>query len=830
MADLTIHELQNEAITPANDDYTVLDGATAGTRKITPANLATWILGKISSLATTVTSFASEDFIAVSNTTIGARKMSKDTLLELTAQNALAGNVAPAFDPTRTSYDPYIVNEIVSYEGKTYIFVNEHYGVWNASDVREFSLSEYAVDAYDRIVSEQKLYCIGKNNATSTKFIYIGKGASVKVKLDATTWDKSGITLGDDYYDLAIFISDGVNNTVKVAHYVSSATPLSSEYTIYTTDEKPFILLSVRATAGVAVGFKIGLNILTRVEALESYESGESRRNWLAGCKTPYELGAYSDMGSITASSGAINRNVSTDRAIFGYLHLGKGSIIDIDLTDTTAKCLSYAVMMYDDSTGEYDSTLGNVGSNTSPLTVTKDSLCLIYVKTSHADVSTHLDDIEKAVRIRNVAPNLKYESCPSVIEAGNLEANFGNPDDNYLTIRMRTRDFMLMGKGSTIVLRDSRQRYVIFLYGKDKCVFKTIPDSLWRNLPAYQLEEDAYVKFYALSDEAGVTLTPADVHFEVVIRPANDFTIPSYYFTGDYIANKIASINAHDSDCGFNGDSFVFITDTHWASNMKRSPALIDYIKSKTCVRDVVFGGDATTKYTSKDLLKAAYDEYREVMKDCREYGWRPIIGNHEFNNPGADPSKLPITLSASEAYALVYGENTPITHVIDEYSGYWDNEVAKIRYIYVGCSYTSTIPSSVADNVVDALDELPTGYKVMVLSHVGLDTNTPAAIDSTLQPIIDKLDAMQVDNKVIGVLTGHRHFDGYIRTAAGTIVIATTCDAMIENPNGLTRTRRTTTEQAFDVVQIDMTNEKIYLTRIGAGSDREFGFQSDE
>lgn len=94
MADLTIHELQNEATTPANDDYAVLDGATAGTRKITPANLATWVLGKISSLATTVTSFASGDFIAVSNPTDGTRKMSKDKLLELTAQNAFTSKMS----------------------------------------------------------------------------------------------------------------------------------------------------------------------------------------------------------------------------------------------------------------------------------------------------------------------------------------------------------------------------------------------------------------------------------------------------------------------------------------------------------------------------------------------------------------------------------------------------------------------------------------------------------------------------------------------------------------------------------------------------------------
>lgn len=31
---------------------------------------------------------------------------------------------------------------------------------------------------------------------------------------------------------------------------------------------------------------------------------------------------------------------------------------------------------------------------------------------------------------------------------------------------------------------------------------------------------------------------------------------------------------------------------------------------------------------------------------------------------------------------------------------------------------------------------------------------------------------------------------------------------------------------EQAFDVVSIDTTNRKIYCTRIGAGSNREFSY----
>lgn len=90
---------------------------------------------RINALGNTATDFASGDYIAIDGTTNGSRKMKKDILLELTAQNALAGNVASAFDPTRTSDNPYQVNESVIYNGKVYTFQNKHYGAWNSADV-----------------------------------------------------------------------------------------------------------------------------------------------------------------------------------------------------------------------------------------------------------------------------------------------------------------------------------------------------------------------------------------------------------------------------------------------------------------------------------------------------------------------------------------------------------------------------------------------------------------------------------------------------------------------------------------------------------------------
>lgn len=57
--------------------------------------------------------------------------------------------------------------------------------------------------------------------------------------------------------------------------------------------------------------------------------------------------------------------------------------------------------------------------------------------------------------------------------------------------------------------------------------------------------------------------------------------------------SDKISLINANDSDSGANGDSFVFITDTHFPYNMGQSPKLIKHIIEHTSVNNVFFGGD---------------------------------------------------------------------------------------------------------------------------------------------------------------------------------------------------------------------------------------------
>ena len=132
----------SDAVTAAPDYVVPLLGKTGteDSKKISLANLFKFALDWISRLATTITSFASGDFIAVSNTTDGARKMATSKLLELTAQNSLAGNVAEEFEPGVTeakSGYPYI------YEGALYVAKVDYQGVWDASKFEQRDIFKF---------------------------------------------------------------------------------------------------------------------------------------------------------------------------------------------------------------------------------------------------------------------------------------------------------------------------------------------------------------------------------------------------------------------------------------------------------------------------------------------------------------------------------------------------------------------------------------------------------------------------------------------------------------------------------------------------------------
>ena len=100
---------------------------------------------RIKDLETAITAFRTGDVIPVDGPS-GTAKMSKDDLLARTAENALAGNVAQVFDPTKPNDDggyAYYKDEIVTYQGAIYRFkMNHSSGAWNSAEVEHYTTGE----------------------------------------------------------------------------------------------------------------------------------------------------------------------------------------------------------------------------------------------------------------------------------------------------------------------------------------------------------------------------------------------------------------------------------------------------------------------------------------------------------------------------------------------------------------------------------------------------------------------------------------------------------------------------------------------------------------
>lgn len=132
----------------------------------------------------------------------GVGFMKSATLFQLTAQNALAGNVAPAFDPTRTSENPYKAGESVAYNGKAYTFRVDHYGEWNDNDVTVEPLDKKILKNSKNISNLVELdYGLSISNESTYEDLYPNK------YFDNRGREQSS----NDYYSVGFEIEENTN-------------------------------------------------------------------------------------------------------------------------------------------------------------------------------------------------------------------------------------------------------------------------------------------------------------------------------------------------------------------------------------------------------------------------------------------------------------------------------------------------------------------------------------------------------------------------------------------------------------------------------------------
>ena len=318
---------------------------------------------------------------------------------------------------------------------------------------------------------------------------------------------------------------------------------------------------------------------------------------------------------------------------------------------------------------------------------------------------------------------------------------------------------------------------------------------------------------------------------------------LPSYY--DSYVPTKAKSICSKLTNG--NSSAIVFITDIHYPENTMISPSLVDAICKQTNINKVFLGGDDINRETEKN------NALRQINRINSAYRYPSVktftvVGNHEFNNPGAsqDPDIVANQLSATDLrFTILNSFLDRVTYDTNTLSYYYDDVDAKIRYIVCSVTYTSGVDIESVKWACSKLLTVPAGYHVVVLCHTIISTNYETGVHSVTGSrlyLTNALDAYKqkesytldgttydfsnAEGNLICAICGDGHIDADYTTDAGVLIIETTSDNGPQAEDDYDRTAETTNEQAFDVYIFDKTNFKIHIVRVGAGNDREFDF----
>lgn len=148
---------------------------------VTPA-----AFGKVKDIPTSISQFRTGDVIPVDGPN-GPAKMGKDDVLTETAQNALAGNVAPAFVPNSTTT---VAGYLYIYNGSLFVAKEVYQGVWDASKFEQASISIFLTRKVDEL----------QNSFPKDKIIDRGKASVSEVNVTEERQDGWCYELTDSGY------------------------------------------------------------------------------------------------------------------------------------------------------------------------------------------------------------------------------------------------------------------------------------------------------------------------------------------------------------------------------------------------------------------------------------------------------------------------------------------------------------------------------------------------------------------------------------------------------------------------------------------------------
>ena len=378
--------------------------------------------------------------------------------------------------------------------------------------------------------------------------------------------------------------------------------------------------------------------------------------------------------------------------------------------------------------------------------------------------------------------------------------------------------------------------------------------------------EQAAEIEFscFGETNETSASLKDLQDAIEELQNEFSDDNIPDYYHENNYIESRISDIltaisNASgqstehtketENDVCHHGDQFFWFTDPHyfWYSkpevhNGLHTADLIKYIQNRTNIRKTFCGGDlvgGSTMSASVCLrnLQLAKQHLSGIWDNLYM-----IIGNHEWNGFNNNDNLL----AASQIYSLLVKDKEQQFGDVSDQGDYWfDNVPQKIRYFCIGVAWNAEIKDSQIAWFGRELLKVPSGYTVVVLSHIAISIGPPVDIKESFGPIVGLLEAAKAkssypdenptydfstfDAEIACVISGHVHQDHYLWTKAkengGVLIISTTCDRGKTDNSvaefNAARVYGTITEQAIDVFVIDTDDKTIKTFRIGGSFD---------
>ena len=239
-----------------------------------------------------------------------------------------------------------------------------------------------------------------------------------------------------------------------------------------------------------------------------------------------------------------------------------------------------------------------------------------------------------------------------------------------------------------------------------------------------------------------------------------------------------------------------------------------------------VVLGGDTNGGGSNIASMQNSAIYISSVM-DGTNCPLMAMTGNHEG---GQDDET--ITRGQVLKSHMTNSMQSKIITLVDKISGYFDDPICKVRYVFLDAFPRSSVNYTTSDvNTVLAgmLSTIPSGYKAIIFSHHPLDENLPQVADRKgwNNPTACHATLQTYKDSIIACFCGHIHNNLYVEDLDGVTFVATTCAGWYELNDGSTRTAGTAGATAYDVFVIDQTAKKIYAVRYGNGNDREISYE---